>query len=99
MSKSTVLPPLVVVPTTITHASFVHLHSLYPTVVKRVYEGKIKDAKKLVQALDDDAWRYGGLVKVVHGRRGKGDAAAAGGGGGGGWLEKAELERLVRWKM
>ena len=92
MSKSTVTPPRVV-PTTITRAQFAHLHSLYPTVVRRVYEAKIKDAKKLAQAIDDDAWRYGGLVKLVHGRRGKDDGAA------GGWLEKVELERLVRWKM
>jgi hypothetical protein len=85
----TITPPS---PTSITHAQFTHLHSLYPTVVKRVYEAKLKDAKKLAQALEDEVWRYEGLVKLVEARRGKDDSA-------GGWLEKAELERLVRWKM
>ena len=79
--------------TSIVHAQFTHLRSLYPTIVKRVYEGKIKDGKKLGQALEDDAWRYEGLVKVLEGRRKSKD------GGAGGWIEKAELERLVRWKM
>jgi hypothetical protein len=88
-SKMTTSPPS---PTSITHPQFIHLVSLYPSVVKRVYEAKIKDAKKLAQVFEDDAWRYEGLVKLVKGRRGKDDYA-------GGWLEKAELERLVRWKM
>lgn len=79
-------------PTEITPAQFAHLLSLYPSIVKRVYEGKIKDSNKLAQALDDDAWRYDGLVKVVAERRSKGDSI-------GGWLEKPELEKLVRWKM
>ena len=80
-------------PTSIVHAQFAHLRSLYPIIVKRVYEGKIKDSKKLSQALEDDAWRYEGLVKVLEGRRKSKDGEA------GGWIEKAELERLVRWKM
>ena len=79
-------------PTSTTHTQFNHLLSLYASVLKRVYEGKIKDGKKLAQALDDEAWRYEGLVKQVKGRKGKDDKT-------GGWLEKAELERLVRWKM
>jgi hypothetical protein len=46
-------------PTSITRAQFAHLLSTYPIVLQRVYEAKIKDAKKLAQALEDDAWRYG----------------------------------------
>jgi hypothetical protein len=78
--------------TSITRGQFAHLLSAYATVLQRVYEAKIKDAKKRAQALEDDAWRYGGLVELVEARRGRDGSAA-------GWLDKAELERLVRWKM
>jgi hypothetical protein len=99
-----------------THAQFAHLLSLYPAVVRRVYAARIvkhadttpteKEDKRLADALDDDAWRYGGLVQLVRRRRRtegeeeeKEGGGAGGSGAGGGWLEKAELERLVRWKM
>lgn len=83
-------------PTTLTHAHLLRLIALYPTVVQRVYEAKTKnDSKKLSQALEDDAWRYGALVELVESRRQDGSSS----GSAGGWMEKAELERLVRWKM
>jgi hypothetical protein len=97
----------------VTHAQFAHLLSLYPAVVRRVYAARIvkhadtamteKEGKRLADALDDDAWRYGGLVQLVRRRRrpeGKEEEEKEKEGGvGGGWLDKAELERLVRWKM
>ena len=84
-------------PSSITHTQFTYLLSLYPSTLKRVYEHKIKDATKRAQALADDAWRYGELVDVLAERRRP--KKKSGPSSGGGWLEKAEVERLVRWKM
>ena len=101
-SKSIPSPP------SITYPQFTHLLSLYPSTLQRVYEHKIKDATKRAQALADDAWRYGELVDVLAERRRRGGKkkkksgpsdSNSGGGLSGGWLEKAEVERLVRWKM
>ena len=86
--------------TSITTAQFIHLLSLYPAVLRRVYGRKVKDSAKLAEALEDDAWRYGELGDVLAERcRRRYPDGGGDGDGGRGWLEKAELERLVRWKM
>lgn len=87
---------------TITGPQFAHALSLYRATVARAYgrNARLREPKKLSDALDDDAWRYDQLPRTLA-ARGAGGTAAAGGGGGpsSSWLEKGELERLVAWKM
>ena len=73
---------------TITPAQFTDLLALYPAALSAAYDAKIADGKKRAQALEDDAWRYGELPTAVTERKGKEKC-----------LQKAELERLVGWKM
>ena len=75
-------------PSTITPAQFADLLGLYRAALSAVYDAKIADGKKRAQSLEDDKWRYGELPSLLGERKGKEKC-----------LEKAELERLVRWKM
>jgi hypothetical protein len=87
-------------PSSITATQLNRILSLYPSTLEAVYKrnSRLKDPKKLAQAIKDDTWRYEELPRIVAGRRGEkqGDSAD---GSKGAWLEKAELEKLVGWKM
>ncbi|EXJ85938.1 hypothetical protein A1O1_06307 [Capronia coronata CBS 617.96] len=76
---------------------------LYPLLVERVYKAKLKDPKKVADALKRDKWRFGELPAAI---------AAINSGGSNetkqstshndivdGALAKDALERLVQWKM
>ena len=67
-----------------TREVFDHLLSLYDKVVEAVYQSRIKDSKKLAEALEDDRWRYQELPETLA----EDDAR----------ITKPQLERLVRWK-
>ena len=78
-------------PTAITFNTFEKFFSLYEEIVQAVYQSKIKDSRKLTQALDDDTWRYIGLSQKLKKHKSDSGKIAS--------LSKEELERLVRWKM
>jgi hypothetical protein len=86
-------------PASITASQFTKLLALYPSTVRVVYQQNIRlrDPQKLAKALEDDQWRYDELPVIVSARKSSGRAGKDGGSGP--WLEKAELERLVNWKM
>ena len=69
---------------------FHRLLRAYEEVVKAVYGKKIKDGKRLEQALKDDVWRYEELPTQLGGDR----LVEASNN-----LDKAQVERLVQWKM
>lgn len=90
----------------ITEAQYATVLAQYQHIVETVYKqkSKLKDPKKLSDALKDDVWRYEELPKLVKSR----ETATAPGmkdgnkkilGCQGGYLEKKDLERLVQWKM
>jgi hypothetical protein len=56
----------------------------YKAVVQRVYEKKIKAAKKQLEAVERDEWRYETLPDQVGREKG---------------MTLEQLERLVQWKM
>ncbi len=87
-------------PGILTPSQLTRLLSFYPATVDKAYKlnTRLKDPKKRSAALQDDSWRYDELPRILAARRADGreekkkDEAAP-------WLEKAELERLVGWKM
>ena len=87
------LPP----PSTIGISTFQEALSLYPSLVERVYRSKLKDSKKVADALLRDRWRFDELPSSLkaHGEdheNGNDDLNEGG-------LTKAAVERLVQWKM
>ena len=64
---------------------FHHLLFLYNQVIEAVYRARIKETKRLEEALEDDQWRYHELPMTLS--------------VGGESITKSQLERLVRWKM
>lgn len=57
---------------------------LYPKVIQRSYERRIKTEKKQVEAVQRDEWRYEKLPNEVDRDGG---------------MTIEQLERLVQWKM
>jgi len=94
MPSSSPCPPP---PSTITPSQFSSILSLYPSTISKTYKTtpRLKDAKKLSHASEDDKWRYDELPRMLARRKGKDGEGV----GVGRWLEKEELERLVEWKM
>jgi hypothetical protein len=90
-------------PSTITSETFQIVLNCYPSIVEKVYKSKIKDAKKVSEAIERDRWRFEELpstvaqlkspigTKVTTGK-GKIDVRERG-------LTKEAIERLVQWKM
>lgn len=75
---------------TITAEAFEHVLSLYPDVLKSLYQTKVRtDDKKREQALTDDVWRYETFPDELQDP--ETDAGFS--------FSLKELERLVRWKM
>ncbi|ERF71142.1 hypothetical protein EPUS_05971 [Endocarpon pusillum Z07020] len=86
-------------PETITPSQLAYLLSIYPVTLEKAYKlnTRLKDPKKLSGALEDDRWRYDQLPRILAARRAVGKEGEKGEGAP--WLEKAELERLVGWKI
>ena len=77
-------------PAQISSGLFQRLLWAYDEVVKAVYGKKFKDGKRLEQALKDDVWRNEELPTQLREERlvkASND------------LDKAQVERLVQWKM
>jgi hypothetical protein len=85
------MPSLSPSPSTISPTTFRAALALYPALVDRVYAAKLKgDGKKVAEARERDQWRFETLPEDVRARaEGKGKLR----------LTKAEVERLVVWKM
>lgn len=86
-------------PASIIASQFTNLLALYPSTVRVVYQqnARLRDPQKLAKALEDDHWRYDELPVIVSARKSSGRVGKDGGSEP--WLEKAELEMLVNWKM
>ena len=106
MSLSSLPPPSILTLTTFRKAL-----ELYPPLVEKVYKAKLKnDSKKVSDALERDRWRFEELPHATAERKAefdrgrerdgketrmlKADASAGATG-----LTKADVERLVQWKM
>ncbi|KAK4935528.1 hypothetical protein LTR10_023439 [Elasticomyces elasticus] len=76
---------------------------LYSSLVEKVYTSKLKDHKKVTDALQRDKWRFEDLPATVAEIIGSGQKEAKDGKTGGdvkdGGLTKATVERLVQWKI
>ncbi|KAK5053972.1 hypothetical protein LTR84_001934 [Exophiala bonariae] len=88
------LPP----PTSINSSGFATALELYPSLVENVYKSKLKDVKKLNEALERDKWRFEELplsIPILNGgkesKAGKSQKRVS--------LSKAIVERLVQWKI
>ena len=82
--------PLTITPHTITIPQIKHCLSLYPKVVEKHYNAKIKDPKKASEALKRDTWRYEELPASLVGQDEKEQGIG---------MTLDQLERLVQWKM
>jgi hypothetical protein len=85
-------------PFKITSSAFSHALGLYPQIIGKVYQGKLKDTKKVQEALTRDIWRYEELPATVAAMR-QGKASEKNGDIEDGGLSKLAVERLVQWKM
>jgi hypothetical protein len=98
------MPP-VLTPSTISSATFQQALSLYPSLVEKVYKSKIKDPKRVRDALSRDKWRFdelpSELARLKAGEGGVDEAKASKTNSDlqGGGLTKEAVERLVQWKM
>jgi hypothetical protein len=68
----------------VTRAQLEHCLLLYPDVIDKVYDSRIKDSKKCTEAKVRDKWRYEELPDALRGAKG---------------MSLAQLQRLVQWKM
>jgi hypothetical protein len=86
---------------TITSEGFQQALSLYTSLVESVYKSKIKDSKKVSEALDRDRWRFEELPSTVAQMKtnGKSPTSKSNADIHGGGLSKKAVERLVQWKM
>lgn len=75
-------------PSAITSTAVQTALELYPSLVVKAYQSKIKDPKKLKAALERETWRFEELPSEFV------DQKAQNGG-----LSKDQVERLVQWKM
>lgn len=84
-------------PSAVSLSTFKHALDLYPSLIEKVYKSKLKDPKKVADALQRDKWRFEELPSMVTGikiskARQSGDVKEGG-------LTKEAVERLVQWKM
>lgn len=88
------LPP----PSSITPAGFKVALELYPSIAENVYKSKLKDSKKVKEALERDRWRFEELpVSIAAMKQGK--PAKTGKPKREACMSKETVERLVQWKM
>lgn len=71
-------------PSKITRAQIDQYLRLYPAVVAKAYDNKIKKVAKREEAKSRDQWRYEELPKDLKGGKS---------------MSLSQLERLVDWKM
>jgi hypothetical protein len=90
--------PIIPSPAGLTLSTINSALELYPSLVEKVYKAKLKDPKKVADALKRDEWRFEDLPSLVAEARvwkgSKGSADIKEGG-----LTKEAVERLVQWKM
>ena len=79
-----------ITPATITIAQIKHCLSLYPKVIEKHYKSKIKDQKKVPEALARDKWRYDELPPSLVPQNDRGHGTS---------MSLEQLEKLVQWKM
>lgn len=80
-------------PSSITLSAFKAALELYPSIAEKVYRSKLKDSKRISEALERDRWRFEELpVSVAAMEKGKPNKAGA-------HMSKETVERLVQWKM
>ena len=84
------MPEHSITPATITIAQIKHCLSLYPKVIEKHYKSKIKDHKKVPEALARDKWRYDELSPSLRPQDDNGTGTS---------MSLEQLERLVQWKM
>lgn len=68
----------------VTRLQVEHCLRIYPDVVARAYDARIKDVKKREDAKARDRWRYDELPKELKGGKA---------------MSLPQLEKLVQWKM
>lgn len=85
-------------PSEISRASFQAALALYPTVVEQLYATKVKDPKKVAEAVQRDKWRFEDLPSQIAAFQ-NGQTTPVTKDVTGGGLTKDALERLVQWKM
>ncbi len=81
---------LTITPLTITIPQINYCLSLYPKVIEKHYASKIKDPKRVSEAIKRDQWRYEELPRSLRHLDGQVKATA---------MSLEQLERLVQWKM
>ena len=87
-------------PSSIGLSTFQQALTLYPALVEQAYKSKLKDSKKVADALLRDRWRFDELPSSISGMKARGgdpkdknvDLREGG-------LTKEAVERLVQWKM
>jgi len=83
------LPP----PASITLSSFKVALDFYPNIAERVYRSKLKDSKRVNEALERDRWRFEELPASISAMKKRKSNKA------GVYMSKETVERLVQWKM
>ncbi|EXJ85026.1 hypothetical protein A1O3_05701 [Capronia epimyces CBS 606.96] len=77
--------------------------NLYPALVEKAYRGKLKDSKKVADALERDQWRYEDLPAAIASMKPGGENEAKQPSSHAdivhGALTKNAVERLVQWKI
>ena len=90
-------------PQSLTTATVKVALELYPSLVEKVYTSKLKDPKKVADALQRDKWRFEELpatvAQLIGSRQKEVKPGKASGDVKDGGLTKGAVERLVQWKM
>ncbi|KEF56212.1 uncharacterized protein A1O9_07793 [Exophiala aquamarina CBS 119918] len=80
-------------PSSTTLSAFKVALELYPSIAEKVYRSKLKDSKKINEALERDRWRFEELpLSVAEVKKGKPNKTEA-------YMSKKTVERLVQWKI
>ncbi|KIV88839.1 hypothetical protein PV10_08477 [Exophiala mesophila] len=82
----------------ISRASFQAVLALYPAFAKQAYGVRLKDPKKVAEAVQRDKWRFEDLPSQIAAAR-NGETTLAMKDIKAGGLTKDALERLVQWKI
>lgn len=88
------LPP----PSSITPSVFKVALELYPSIAEKAYKSKLKDSKRVNEALERDRWRFEELPASIAAMK-KGKPDKAGKPKSEAQMSKETVERLVQWKM
>ncbi|KAL2423395.1 hypothetical protein ABEF95_008062 [Exophiala dermatitidis] len=90
-------------PSTLSNDAIREALGLYPSLVEKVYRSKLKDPKKISDAIERDRWRYEGLPGAIallkSETKHEDDVGSSSADVAEGALTKEALERLVQWKI